>query len=388
MLGNISGFPELLPREQIIFNQVKGIIKYKFELYGFLPLDTRVVEKTNTLLANGNNKEIYGLYRLAGEANEKKDLGLRFDLTVPLARYVSQFYNQLIFPYRRYQIAPVWRGERPRGGRYRQFYQCDVDVIGEQDLSLIYDSELLAVIYEILNALNLKKFITKINNRKILTGLIRSFGILEEEAVVDIIRVIDKIDKIPLEQFKAELSFLAMNEREIGTLLDLKNKVIANKEWITYLRTITTDPEFQQGVQELDQVLSYAISFQVPEQHILIDPSLARGLNYYTGTTYETILEDYPSLGSICGGGRYANLSQNFTSQKLPGVGISIGLSRLTNILLENELFKTITGSIAEVIVTTQDPECINQYLQIAQLLRDANIRTEMYLQNRISNEC
>lgn len=380
MLSHISGFPEFLPHEQLAFNRIVEIIRNKFELYGFSPLDTPAVEKTSTLLAKGSDHEIYGLYRLSGEeGTSKKDLALRFDLTVPLARYVAQHHGRLTFPYRRYHIAPVWRGERPQAGRYRQFYQCDIDIIGEGELSLIHDGEVLSVIYEIFNAIGLQRFIIKINNRSILTSLIKDFGIAEDN-VANVLRIIDKAEKISKDQWKAELSAQGLKSSDILFLMNLLSMSMSNKEWLTYLKTLSRSSEFITGIEELSQVLENAYRFGVPDEYIQIDPSLARGLSYYTGTVYETKLLDYPELGSVCGGGRYGNLTQSFINKKFPGVGISIGISRLIPKLIEIGLVKTDSQTPASILVTTQNRNLMAYYIEIAQRLRKAQIKTELYL--------
>ncbi|NDB86978.1 MAG: histidine--tRNA ligase family protein, partial [Alphaproteobacteria bacterium] len=283
MLTNISGFPELLPKEQIGFNKVIEKIKAQFELNGFTPLDTPAVERVSTLLAKGNDSEIYGLHRLSDSAGSKeKDLALRFDLTVPLARYVAQHYGQLTFPYRRYHIAPVWRGERPQDGRYRQFYQCDIDIIGDSALPILYDAECLSVIYNVFRSIGLERFVIKINNRFLLTGLIKSFGV-SGDLVSSVMRTIDKAEKISKEALALELHNDGISESNIEILRDLIVKRLSNEEWMKYLPTICSDEEFIAGLRELEQVVQSLYKFGVPDNYIQIDPTLARGLNYYTG---------------------------------------------------------------------------------------------------------
>lgn len=380
MLSNISGFPELLPREQIAFNQVINIIKEQFELNGFIPLDTPAVERVTTLLAKGNDSEIYGIHRLAeGSGSKEKDLALRFDLTVPLARYVAQHYGQLTFPYRRYHIAPVWRGERPQAGRYRQFYQCDFDIIGDGELPLIHDSEVLSIAYNTLKAIGLNRFNIIINNRYILTGLIKSFGIVEEN-VANVMRVIDKAEKISLEDLRSELTSIGLQDDNIKIITDIIKMNMDNDNWIKYLQDLCQHPEFITGLQELKIVLEGARNFGIPDQYLKVNPALARGLNYYTGTVSETKLLDYPELGSICGGGRYANLAATFSKKQLPGVGLSIGISRLMPKLIEAGIIESNSETTAAVLVTTQSPELMLGYMQIAAKLRVNKINTEIYL--------
>jgi histidyl-tRNA synthetase len=384
MLNNISGFPEFSPNDQMIFNDAIQLIKNKFELYGFSPLDTVAVEKTTTLLSKGNDNEIYGIYRLAGdEGSNKKDLALRFDLTVPLARYVSQNYNILTFPYRRYQIAPVWRGERSQSGRYRQFYQCDIDIINEQQLSLTNDAELVAIVVDILKSLHLKDFIVKINNRKILMGLLKSLSV-EIGLIPSVIRIIDKIAKITTDAFIAELLTLGVNQDIAQKLLLILSQRMSNDNWITYLESLSDEEEFVAGLVELKEILFYIKAFKVDDVNIQIDLSLARGLNYYTGTIYEVISLEYPEIGSIAGGGRYANLVSSFSNKTLPGVGISIGISRLIPKMIEAGVWKSVgRQTAAQLLITVQNLEMMEQYLLLVQFLRNAGIKTEIYLENK-----
>ncbi len=384
MSSNISGFPEFLPNEQIAFNKVVDIIKNKFELYGFAPIDTPSVEKISTLLSKGNDHEIYGIYRLAGDAdNSKKELALRFDLTVPLARYMAQHYAHIIFPYRRYHIAPVWRGERPQAGRHRQFYQCDIDIIGDGELSALHDAEIIAVICDIFTSIGLDNFVVKVNNRNILVNLIQSFGISGDDNIANIIRIIDKAQKITQDVMKNELLALGLKNANISIIMDLITQTRTNAEWIGYLRTLSDLPEYHAAIDELLHTLELVKNFNVDDKYVRIDPSLARGLNYYTGTIYETILLDYPSLGTVCAGGRYGNLASQFTKKQLPGVGASIGISRLVPKLIESGFIKTDVHSPANVLVTTQNINFMPRYIEIARLLRLNNINTELYLQNK-----
>ena len=381
---HISGFQEFFPNEQLAFESLIKIIKNNFELYGFVPLDTCVVEKSSTLLSKGNDSEIYGIYRLAGEeGNNKKDMGLRFDLTVPLARYVAKNYGNLTFPYRRYHIAPVWRGERPQAGRYRQFYQCDIDIIGDGELSQLHDGEILSVICSIFQQIKLPNFTIKINNRKLLTGIIK-FCDISDNNIAAVMRVIDKIGKITSEKMKEELLDLGLSDNNADMLIDLTNRKMDNAAWIDYLDGMNiSNQDFTEGLFELKEVMKNAEDFGADMNSIEITPALARGLTYYTGTVYETILNDYPELGSICGGGRYANLAENFTNKRLPGVGISIGISRLFPKLLELGLIDADKSSSADLLITAQDKECLPRYLEIGKMLRDIGVNLEIYLENK-----
>jgi histidyl-tRNA synthetase len=387
MLTPISGFPEFLPCDQIAFNQVVDKMRAQFELHGFIPLDTPAVERTTTLLAKGNDSEIYAIHRLADpSAPTDSELALRFDLTVPLARYVAQHYGQLTFPYRRYHIAPVWRGERPQAGRYRQFYQCDIDIVGDGVLSLIYDAELLSIIYSVFKSLPLERFVIKINNRYLLTGLIKSFG-MPDAAIAPIMRVIDKAAKIKPEALEAELQQKGLHADALQTiqtlLLQQTTQQRSNSDWIAHLNTLCTHPEFITGLSELTGLFKQLQDFGVSDQYLQIDPTLARGLNYYTGTVSETQLLDYPELGSVCGGGRYANLTASFSRKTLPGVGFSIGLSRLIPKLIETGVIPAQRQTPARVLITTQNQGLLQHYIDLANSLRAAQINTEIYLADK-----
>lgn len=384
-INTISGFPEFLPKEQIFFNQCVDKIKYYFELNGFNPLETSAIERISTLIAKGgDDKEIYGIYRLSGdEENNKKELALRYDLTVPLARYVAQNYDKLTFPYRRYQIAPVWRGERAQAGRYRQFYQCDIDIIGESELSLIYDAEVPSIIYQIFRSLNIGNFTIRINNRNILKGLLLYLGINDDNITKKALRTIDKIEKISTEQFYKELSYLNIGEKSISELNEFINKKLTNDKWITYLNSLSYNETFSRGVKELEQLINYMRILGVEEKYFTIDPTIARGLDYYTGTIYETKLDEFPELGSICSGGRYENLAGSFTKKILPGVGISIGISRLITKLIEVRTDNNESSTIAPVLITMQNICRIEDYLKIGKYLRENGIKTENFLQNK-----
>lgn len=382
MKSHISGFPEFLPEAQIVFSEALQTIRESFELYGFSPLDTAAVEKVSTLLSKGNDNEIYGLHRLADE-NDKggssSKLGLRFDLTVPLARYVAENFGSITFPYKRYHIAPVWRGERAQAGRYRQFYQCDIDVIANGELNLIFDAEMPAIVYDIFRKMSIGKFTIYINNRNILVGYIRSLAGNEVD-VNAVMRVLDKADKVSTDVLRSELSqwfddnaleatFSLLGKRRSGTM--------SNNEWISYFRSLDLP-----SVDELAEVVQHMRSFGIEESYFSIDLLLARGLTYYTGSVYETKLDDYPELGSICSGGRYANLTGNFGRNGLPGVGISIGLTRLISQLLTIGRITPTRSTVAKVMVTSQDPELMGYYVKIANTLRNAKIKTDIFYQS------
>ena len=317
----LSGFMELLPNEQVLFNEMMDKIRASYEKFGFLPIDTPVIEASEVLLAKAGGETEKQLYSFTkGDSN----LTLRFDLTVPLAKYVAEYGNELSFPFRRYQIGKVYRGERAQRGRFREFYQCDIDVIGDGELNIINDAEIPSVMYETFKTLGLENFTIRINNRKILNGLFMSLG--EEEKAGDILRIIDKIEKIGKEMviaiFKDDYK---MADESINKIIDFI-EISGNKdEKISKLENLGINNEtFNEGLKELKDVVKYIRAFNVPEEAFDIDLSIARGLDYYTGTVYETFLNDHREIGSICSGGRYNDLAGYYTSKNLPGVGMSI----------------------------------------------------------------
>jgi len=375
----LPGFMELLPNEQILFNKMKEIIQKSYEKYGFLPLDTPIIEDAKVLLAKAGGeteKQIYRFFK--GDT----DLSLRFDLTVPLARYVAGHYNDLVFPFKRYQISKVFRGERPQKGRFREFYQCDIDIIGNDTLDLIYDAEIPSVIYYVFQKLNLGKFTIRMNNRKILNGFFESLGLLSNAS--DILRVIDKIDKIGREAVQEELVSLGLDENQISKILSFLTITGTNADKIAALKGLGIDCEtFQVGLQELETVIESLRSFQVDENYFQIDLTIARGLDYYTGTVYETILDEYPKLGSICSGGRYENLADYYTEEHLPGVGISIGLTRLFSQLKEIGLVGENKNTISQVLIVPMDKSNNGYVLETASKLRNNGIKTDVYYQDK-----
>ena len=327
----LPGFMELLPKEQILFNQMMDTIKKSYESFGFLPLDTPIIEYSEVLLAKAGGETEKQIYRFEKGDN---DLSLRFDLTVPLAKYVAKRSNELVFPFKRFQTGKVFRGERPQKGRFREFYQCDIDVIGEEDLSLKYDSEVVNVIYDIFRKLNFGPFVIRINNRKILGGFFESLGLSDK--VSDILRTVDKIDKIGIEEVKKELSNLGVDNDRITKIIEFISLSGTSEEKLRILKNNYCDNElFKKGVEELDAVINDLELRKIPNQFYVVDLTIARGLDYYTGSVYETKLVNYPGIGSVCSGGRYDNLAEYYTDKKLPGVGISIGLTRLFYHLLE-----------------------------------------------------
>ena len=371
----LSGFMELLPQDQIKFNEIMNVIKETYELYGFLPQETPIIESSEVLLAKAGGeteKQIYSFTK--GDT----DLSLRFDLTVPLAKYVAKNYNELTFPYRRYQIGKVFRGERAQKGRYREFYQCDIDIIGDGKLSIINDAEIPSIIYTIFKKLNFGKFVIKINNRKILNGLFDELEIADK--MKDILIVIDKLEKIGMDSVKAELKELGLTAGKIEKIEGFLNISGNNDEKLQKLKDLNFESEiFKSGLEELEEVVKYVRLFNIEEEYFKIDLTIARGLDYYTGTVYETNLVGYESIGSVCSGGRYENLAGYYTKKDLPGVGISIGLTRLFYNLKELGLLgENSQKSISKVDIVTMRVG-IEKAIDIANALRDNGINTEIY---------
>lgn len=374
----LPGFMELLPKEQIAFNQMRQAIQKSYEKFGFLPLDTPIIEKAEVLLAKAGGETEKQIYRFEKGDN---DLALRFDLTVPLAKYVTQYYNDLSFPFRRYQIGKVYRGERPQKGRFREFYQCDIDIIGDGDLSIIYDAEMPAVIYQTIQSLGFENFTICINNRKILNGLFEALGLKEQS--VEIMRIIDKIEKIGKDNVVAMLEEMQIAKEAIEKIVDFLEIAGTTDEKVQALENMDIQSElFQKGVEELKTVVGYVRKFGVPDTHFKVELTIARGLDYYTGTVYETFLNEYRSLGSVCSGGRYDNLAEYYTDKKMPGVGVSIGLTRLFYQLNELQAIKQEQKSIAKLLVIPMT-ENIEKALEIGASLRKENIPTEIYLEEK-----
>ena len=370
----LPGFMELLPNEQILFNEMKEKIQKSYERFGFLPLDTPIIESSDVLLAKAGGETEKQIYRFnKGES----DLSLRFDLTVPLAKYVAEYYSNLTFPFRRYQIGKVYRGEKAQRGRYREFYQCDIDIIGEDELSLINDAEMPSIIYNTFRELGFDDFTISINNRKILNGLFAALGLNDKS--VDILRIIDKIDKIGKENVVKEIKDLGVEQNKVDTIMNFISITGNVEETINSLRNLNIDNElFNLGVNELESVASNIKLFGVPTENYKIDLTIARGLDYYTGTVYETFLNQYRQLGSVCSGGRYDNLSSYYTDKKMPGVGISIGLTRLFFQLTDNKIIEAGNRSISKVIIVSMVDD-FNKSIEVATKLRENGINTQIY---------
>lgn len=375
----LSGFMELLPNEQVLFNQMVDKIRGSYEKFGFLPIDTPVIEASEVLLAKAGGETEKQLYTFTkGDSN----LTLRFDLTVPLAKYVAEYYNQITFPFRRYQIGKVYRGERAQRGRFREFYQCDIDIIGDGELNIINDAEIPAIMYETFKSLGLENFSIHINNRKILNGLFEAANVKEKS--VDIMRTIDKIEKIGKDTviaiFKDDYN---MEQESINTIVSFIEITGTTDEKIEKLEKLEINNElYIKGIEELKEVIKYIRLFNVPDEAFEIDLSIARGLDYYTGTVYETFLNDYKSIGSICSGGRYNDLAGYYTDRELPGVGMSIGLTRLFFVLNDIGLIKTDKKSISDVLVISM-VEDLTKSIEVANALRNAGINTEVYFDDK-----
>ena len=372
----LQGFMELLPEEQIVMEHMKSVIAHTYELFGFAPLDTPVLELAEVLLSKSGGdteKQIYEFKK--GDTS----LAMRFDLTVPLAKYVALYNNNLTFPFKRYQIGKVYRGERPQKGRFREFYQCDIDIIDRDELNIVHDAEVLAVIYTVFNKLELPAFKIYINNRKLLSGFLDNLNVADK--TVDVLRLVDKIKKIPEEAFLGELGDLGLPESKNQKLLEFIKINGSNNEIIAKLEDFKIENEaFQTGLDELKTVIAQAQALGIPNNNVQIDLSITRGLDYYTGTVYETFFDEYPEFGSVCSGGRYDNLSSVFMDKKFPGVGISIGLTRLYDQLHNKGLLKIKGPTPNKVLVITQSSDYANNALELLAALRKEGIAADMLL--------
>ena len=374
----LAGFMELLPNEQILFEQMKQTIEKTYQRFGFLPLDTPILELSEVLLAKAGGETEKQIYRFT---KGDTDISMRFDLTVPLAKYVAKNYGNLSFPFRRYQIGKVYRGEKTQKGRFREFYQCDIDIIGDGELGIVNDAEIPSVIYNLISDLGFNDFTICINNRKVLNGLFREVN--QEQNAVDIMRTIDKLAKIGKEKVIEELKEIGVDDQAIERILTFIEIDGTTDEKISKLENLGILNEmFAQGLEELKQVVKYIRIFGVPDTHFKIDLTIARGLDYYTGTVYETFLNDYKELGSVCSGGRYENLAEYYTDKKLPGVGISIGLTRLFYKLNELQLIKTDKYSMSDILIIPM-AEDMTKSIELASDLRKEGINTEVYLNDK-----
>ena len=373
----LSGFMELLPARQAQFDRMVDILKQTYSLYGFTPLDTPLIEASQVLLAKGGGETEKQIYRfMKGDT----DLSLRFDLTVPLAKYVAQNYANLAFPFRRYQIGKVYRGERAQRGRFREFYQADIDVIGDGKLDISNEAEIPSIIYRAFTALGLKRFQIRVNNRKILNGFYSMLGLTEKSG--DIMRTVDKLDKIGPDKVKALLvdPEIGLSEEQAEEILKFIAIRGSNAQVIAALQSYRgRDELFDLGLDELETVVKYLAAFGVPESHFAVDLTIARGLDYYTGTVYETTMLDHPEIGSICSGGRYDNLAEYYTDKQLPGVGISIGLTRLFFVLEDQGYLNDgLNTAPADVLILPMTDD-LSHAIAMATTLRTAGIRTQIH---------
>ena len=375
----LSGFMELLPREQVLFDRMTDILRENYRLYGFTPLDTPAIEASEVLLAKGGGETEKQIYRFT---KGDSDLSLRFDLTVPLAKYVALHYNELSFPFRRFQIGKVYRGERAQRGRFREFYQADIDVIGDGKLDISNEAEIPSIIYRAFTALGLKRFQIRVNNRKILNGFYAMLGLTQQSG--EIMRTVDKLDKIGAAKVKELLVEGGVSEDNAQEILHFIGISGGNQAVLTALETYRGRNEvFDTGLDELTTVVKYLAAFGVPETHFAVDLTIARGLDYYTGTVYETVMLDHPEIGSICSGGRYDNLAEYYTEKQLPGVGISIGLTRLFFVLQDQGyLNPQVNAAPADVLILPMT-EDLSSAISLATDLRDAGVRAQLYTEKK-----
>ncbi|MBE8990977.1 histidine--tRNA ligase [Nostoc sp. LEGE 12450] len=384
-----SGFPEFLPNEKRLELYLLDIIRRVFESYGFTPIETPAVERLEVLQAKGNQGDniIYGIDPILppnrqAERDKSGETGsearaLKFDQTVPLAAYIARHLNELTFPFARYQTDMVFRGERAKDGRFRQFRQCDIDVVARRELSLLYDAQMPAIITEIFEAINIGDFLIRINNRKVLTGLFKSVGITEDK-IKSCINIVDNLEKIGESKVKQELEKEGVSEEQTQKIIDFIKIDGSVDEVLDKLKHLTQNlPETEQlslGISELETVITGVRNLGVAENRFCIDLSIARGLDYYTGTVYETTLLGHEALGSICSGGRYEELVGVFLGEKMPGVGISIGLTRLISRLLKAGILSTLAATPAQVMVVNMQEDLMPTYLKVSQHLRQAGI--------------
>lgn len=375
----LAGFMELMPREQLAFERMKSALEEVYRLYGFYPLDTPVLEYSEILFAKAGGETEKQVYRFQ---KGDTDMAMRFDLTVPLAKYVAKNAGELTFPFRRYQIGKVYRGERAQKGRFREFYQSDIDIIGDGELSIENDAEIPSIIYTLFKRLGLENFTIRVNNRKILSGFFAMLGLSDQTE--NVMRTVDKIDKIGAEKVRAELT------DSFGIAADVAEKVTdfialkgSNADIIAALREMAGDNElFSLGIDELETVCRAMSAFGVPETNFRVDLSIARGLDYYTGTVYETTFNKHPEIGSVCSGGRYDNLAGFYTDRKLPGVGISIGLTRLFYILNEMDYLNRDADAPADVLILPMTDD-FDASIRTAAALRGEGIRTQIYTEKK-----
>ena len=372
----LPGFMELNPKDQMVFDEIKERIQAVFKRFGFSNIDTPVIERAEVLLAKAGGETEKQIYEFKKGDN---DLALRFDLTVPLARYVAEHQKELTFPFRRYQIAKVYRGEKSQKGRYREFYQCDIDIVGSENLSLNNDAELPAIIYTIFKELEIGDFVIKINNRKLINGLLDELNFQDKSG--DIMRAVDKLGKAGKEKIMEMIKDLGVEEGDVKKIFEFLEINGSDEYILEALKNLSiTNDTFQNGISELEEVSQNIKKFGVPSENCKIDLAIARGLDYYTGTVYETTLNDYPEIGSVCSGGRYDDLAEKYSNKKFPGVGISIGLTRLYSQLQEAGLIKINLPSPVDVLVLPLVDD-IEMAIGAIDELRQSDMTSQIYLE-------
>ena len=376
----LSGFMELLPRQQQLMESIMSTLRETYSLYGFTPLDTPVIEASEVLLAKGGGETEKQIYRFT---KGDSDLSLRFDLTVPLAKYVALHYSELAFPFRRFQIGKVYRGERAQRGRFREFYQADIDIIGDGKLDIANEAEIPAIIYQTFSKLGLKRFQIRVNNRKILNGFYAMLGLADKAG--DIMRTVDKLPKIGEEKVSALLTGeLEINPESAGEILKFIAIKGGNQQVLEALEGYRGRSElFDTGLEELGTVVKYLSAFGVPEENFAVDLTIARGLDYYTGTVYETFMTEHPEIGSICSGGRYDNLAEYYTDKLLPGVGISIGLTRLFYVLNEQNMLSQEKNTAPADVLVLPMTEDLSPAIALATGLRNEGVRVQLYTEQK-----
>ena len=376
----LSGFMELQPDKQVQMDKMRAVLAETYARYGFTPLDTPAIEAAEVLLAKGGGETEKQIYRFT---KGDSDLALRFDLTVPLAKYVAANYGQLTFPFRRYQIGKVWRGERAQRGRFREFYQADIDIIGDGALDILNEAEIPAIIYDTFTRLGLHRFRIRVNNRKVLNGFFTILGLREQAG--DVLRTIDKLDKIGADKVRALLTdTCGVTAEQADEILRFIACPGTSADKLAFLEQYRGRNEtFDTGLDELRTVVGYLPAFGVPEENFELDLTIARGLDYYTGTVYETVLLDHPEVGSICSGGRYDDLAGYYTNKSLPGVGISIGLTRLFYILQEqNMISDAVLTAPADVLILPMTDD-LSAAVSLASMLRAGGLRVQLYSEKK-----
>ena len=376
----LSGFMELQPDKQVQMDKMRAVLAETYARYGFTPLDTPAIEAAEVLLAKGGGETEKQIYRFT---KGDSDLALRFDLTVPLAKYVAANYGQLTFPFRRYQIGKVWRGERAQRGRFREFYQADIDIIGDGALDILNEAEIPAIIYDTFTRLGLHRFRIRVNNRKVLNGFFAILGLSEQAG--DVLRTIDKLDKIGADKVRALLTdTCGVTSEQADEILRFIACPGTSADKLAFLEQYRGRSDvFDTGLDELRTVVGYLPAFGVPEENFELDLTIARGLDYYTGTVYETVLLDHPEVGSICSGGRYDDLAGYYTNKSLPGVGISIGLTRLFYILQEqNMISDAVLTAPADVLILPMTDD-LSAAVSLASMLRAGGLRVQLYSEKK-----